>query len=47
MAFQPHVHPISEDATLFWDSEGTAYLESRRIECRKGDVLCAPANPVP
>jgi gentisate 1,2-dioxygenase len=43
VAFKPHVHPISEDAILFWDGEGMAYLESRWIECGEGDILYAPA----
>jgi gentisate 1,2-dioxygenase len=43
VAFKPHVHPISEDAILFWDGVGMAYLESRWIECSEGDILYAPA----
>lgn len=43
VAFKPHVHPISEDAILFWDGVGMAYLESRWIEASEGDVLYAPA----
>ena len=43
VAFKPHVHPISEDAILFWDGKGMAYLESRWIECCEGDILYAPA----
>ncbi|MCX8023546.1 MAG: cupin domain-containing protein [Syntrophorhabdaceae bacterium] len=43
LAFKPHVHPISEDAILFWKGEGMAYLESRWIECWEGDILYAPA----
>jgi quercetin dioxygenase-like cupin family protein len=44
VAFKPHVHPISEDAILFFDGEGMAYLESRWIECSEGDILYAPAT---
>jgi quercetin dioxygenase-like cupin family protein len=43
VAFKPHVHPISEDAILFWDGDGMAYLESRWIEVNEGDILYAPA----
>lgn len=43
VAFKPHVHPIAEDAVMFWDGEGMAYLESRWIECAEGDILYAPA----
>ena len=44
VAFKPHVHPIAEDAVMFWDGEGMAYLESRWIECSEGDILYAPAQ---
>ncbi|MBP2652677.1 MAG: cupin protein [Firmicutes bacterium] len=43
VAFKPHVHPISEDAVLFWNGTGMAYLESRWIEVSEGDILYAPA----
>ena len=43
VAFKPHVHPISEDAIIFWDAPGMAYLESRWIEAVIGDILYAPA----
>ncbi len=43
VAFKPHLHPISEDAVLFWNGIGDGYLESRWIECYEGDILYAPA----
>ena len=42
--FQPHYHPISEDAIYCVAGRGKGYLESRWIDMAAGDILYAPAN---